>query len=689
MNVYLYANESLIIPKAPMQESSLTFRYEKRKDPFFWMKSTNDSMLMQYIEEENRYALAGMDGCISLQDKLYEEFKKNKSEEQIKVRYLEGDYIYYEKKISKESYPFFCRLKKGEKEEVLLNINDLAEDKENYEVGNLKVSPKGDFLCYTFDRNGSKQYSLGIKELKSEKKWEIAGIQNISDQVAWTDDGKALFYIQKDELGRPFQLKRHVLRTPIESDVLLFEEKDSRYVINLTQSASMRSLFVTSMGLTSTEVYILDPKTKADSLALIFPRKEGVSYKVETFDNLSLYILTNDGAKNFRVVSIPFGSRDFSTAQEIVPGRDNVFLENMLVFDHALVLLERQSGLPQLEFVNLIEKKSHRLTFSEPGYSLISFPHFSVREPNFHFVFSSFLIPPTQYCYHLLNEQIAIENIQRIGGDIDPRDYVAERIFAKSLDGTMIPISLFYKKTLSRFKAHPLLLFGYGAYGVSYDPFFSYKLFSLAKRGVIIAIAHVRGGGENGVVWHEQGTLLNKKNTFTDFIDCAKHLIKSKYTSSECLVISGRSAGGLLIGNVINLKPKLFKAAVAEVPFVDSLNVMLDERVPWTAFELSEWGDPYKAGYYEYLKSYSPYENVRKQQYPSLLITGGLYDPYVSFCEPAKWAAKLRLKKTDTNPLYLKIDLHKGHEDHANLDIRLNEAAYKYAFILNQMEISK
>jgi oligopeptidase B len=665
-----------IIPKVD------TLQGEIRIDNYFWLRNRDNPEVMKYLEAENKYAQEIMKPMEKLQEKLYSELLSRIKETDLTVPEKIDDYHYYTRTEEGKQYQIYCR-KKGTlnaPEEVLLDLNELSVGHSYLALGIYKVSPNHQLLAYSLDTNGSEAFNLYFKNLESGKLLKDE-IPNTYYSVEWANDNQTLFYTVLDEAKRPYQLYRHKLGTDSKDDLLIYQEKDQAYELYLSKTKSKKYLLMSLESETTTEVWYADADNPEEGFKTFQPRQHEVEYRLDHhFDKF--YILTNEGAKNFKLMEAPLSNPSRMNWKEVLPHRDSVKIVDIEVFKNHLVIYEREKGLKKIRITNLTSNQVHYVPFLETVYTF-----WAERNPDFNtnllrFNYTSLINPKSVFDYNMDTQIRELKKQDEVLGGYDLFLYQSERVFAKTLDGILVPISLIYKKGMNKNAKNPLLLYGYGAYGISSEPYFSSNRLSLLDRGFIYAIAHIRGGGEMGRYWYDQGKLLNKKNTFTDFVACAERLIAEKYTSSQKLVISGASAGGLLMGAVNNMRPDLFKAVIANVPFVDLINTIMDPSIPLTVIEYEEWGNPNNPQYYEYMRSYSPYDNIGAKNYPNLLVTAGLNDPRVAYWEPAKWTAKLRALKTDENLLLLKTNMGAGHGGASGRYDELKDVAFEYAFIL-------
>lgn len=654
-------------------------------DNYFWLKQKNDPEVIEYLKAENTYTTMIMKHTEAFQQELYEEMLSRIKETDLSVPEKLDDYYYYKRTEQGKQYPIYCR-KKGSldaKEEILLNQNTLAENYDYLEIGALKISPDHNLLAYPVDTSGSEWFTLFIKDLKTGELYNEQ-ISNTGYSIAWASDNRNLFYTTLDNAKRPYKLYRHVLGNNPTEDILVYHEPDDLFWLDIVRSKSGKYLFMDVSSHTTTEVYYLDTSTPDGNFTIFYPRKQDVEYYVKHHEN-SFFILTNEKAKNFKLVQTPENNPAKLNWTDVIPHCDSVKIEGFDVFKKFIAVTERENGLEQIRIINVADNTTHYVDFPEPTYTFWFGKNKDYASELLRFTYMSLVTPKSVFDYNMKTQERDLKKQYEVLGGYNPNTYESRRIFARAPDSTQIPISMVYKKGMVKDGKNPLVLTGYGAYGGSFDPYFSSNRLSLLNRDIIYAIAHIRGGGEMGKYWHEQGKMLNKINTFTDFIACAEYLIEQNYTTKEKLVISGGSAGGLLVGAVANMRPDLFKIIVADVPFVDLINTMFDPTLPLTILEYEEWGNPNKKEYYDYMMSYSPYDNVTAQDYPHILITAGLNDTRVMYWEAAKWAAKLRALKTDENLLLLKTNMGTGHLGASGRYDFLKNIAFEYAFILDML----
>lgn len=655
-------------------------------DDYFWMREKANPEVIKHLEAENAYTEQRMAPTKALQETLYTEMLGRIKQTDLSVPSRIGDYFYYSRTEEGKQYPYMCRRKGSMEapEEVLLDLNQLAEGRKYLGLGAYAVSDDHNWLAYSTDTNGYRQYTLHVKDLRtgtlSTERIERVG------SVVWANDNKTLFYTTEDAVSkRSDKFWRHVVGAPAGD--LLYEEKDELFDVGAGRSLDRKVIFLTSFAKTMREVRWLPASDPAAAMKVVLPREAGHEYGVAHYGG-SFYILTNRGAKNFRVVTAPMADPAEKNWQPFIDHNPAVRVGGLTFFANHLAVSEREGGLPHVRIIDMKTRQSHRIAMDEADsiVGLAGNPEFDTTTVRLSY--QSMVTPPTVLDYEMNTTQRTVLKRQEVLGGYDPARYEAKRVWADARDKTKVPISLVYKKGLALDGRAPLLLYAYGSYGASQAPTFSSTRLSLLDRGAVFAIAYIRGGGEMGEEWREQGRMMQKMNTFHDFIDCADFLVKSKYTSSDRLVVQGGSAGGLLVGAAVNMRPDLFKAAVAQVPFVDVINTMLDASLPLTTSEYIEWGNPNNKAEFDYMMRYSPYDNVKPQRYPALLVQVSLNDSQVPYWEGAKFAAKIRAMKRDANPLLVKANMGAGHGGSSGRYDALREAAFTYAFILWQMGLA-
>ena len=650
-------------------------------DDYDWIKDRSNPDVITYIQAENAYTQALMEKSLDLQDEIYQEMRGHIQEADQSKAQKVGEYFYYTRTETDQEYLVYCRKHKdlNNPEEILLNVNIEAQKHPFYNICAFKVSPNHQMVAFAVDMDGSEAYQLLIKDLNSG---EI--VEKVSQQACtfleWANDSTHLFYTVVDGSLRPFQLFRHVMGSPVTDDVLIYTETDSAFFLQLDKTKDKQYILMNLVNFTTTEVRYVDAHQPLEYWRLFQERISNLSYKVE-HNGQNFYILTNYNAPNFCVMTTPQDQTLKENWQLFYSSQVQVKLDSIEVFKQYLALYEREAGLMHIRILDIASKQSHRIPFTESAY-LVS----KAQNPDFDsdllaFNYSSLVQPASIFSYHFKKQELALQHKKDVPA-YQAEDYHSERILVEVEAGVQVPLSIVYKKSLRQTGPQALHLYAYGAYGTNVDPYFSSHLLSLLDRGFIYAIAHVRGGGILGPEWYERGKLNHKKNSFNDFIACAEHLIEQHYTSPQELSIEGRSAGGLLMGAVVNLRPDLFRAVVAEVPFVDVTNTMLDDSLALTVTAYEEWGNPNQAEAYTYMRSYSPYDNVSAQDYPHMLVISGMNDPRVTYWEPTKWVARLRALKTGRHKIILKTHMNSGHMGASGRFEYLKETAFKYAFLL-------
>jgi oligopeptidase B len=639
--------------------------------------------VISYLEAENRYTEEAMAPTKSLQESLYQEILGRIQETDVSVPVKRGEYFYYTRTEEGKAYSIQCRKQASldGPEEILLDANVLAEGQKYFRLGNLAVSPDHRLLAYSTDLEGDETYTIRVKNLETGELLPDR-IANTYYTLEWGNDNRTFFYTVLDEAKRPFRAYRHELGTV--SDALVYQEDDGRFEVALQKTRSRRFVFIELASPLTSELRYLEADDPTGEFRVLLPRRQGVEYDASHHGEY-FYIRTNDGAKNFRLMRTEVNNPSSEEWHEVISARADVTIEGVDSFEDHVVIYEREHGLEKICIRDGSGEFSHYIDFPEPVYTVAAAGNAEYKTNLLRFNYTSLVTPTSVFDYNVRTRERKLKKQYEVRGGYDASQYQSERIFAKAPDGVEVPISLVYRRGFERNGTSPLLLYGYGAYGHSIDPRFSSDRLSLLDRGIVFAIAHIRGGAEMGEEWHDHGKLLEKRNTFSDFIACAEHLISLRYTSSYRLAIMGGSAGGLLMGAVLNMRPELFHAAIAKVPFVDTLNTMLDPTLPLTISEYEEWGNPEDKQYHDYIRSYSPYDNVEPREYPMMLVTAGLNDPRVSYWEPAKWVAKLRAVKRDSNALLLKTNMGSGHFGPSGRYEGIKEVAFDYAFLLQAL----
>ena len=660
---------------------------DRRIDPYFWLRQRANPEVIAYLEAENAYADSVMAGTRPLQERIYREITSRVQQSDTSAPLFFKGYWHYTRTVEKLDYEIHCRRRNSmdATEEVELNGNVLATGHDYFELGYVERSADENLLAYAVDFTGAEMHRLRFRDLSSGQDLGDV-IEGVYYGGAWSADSKTFFYVRPDAAMRPHQVWRHVLGTPAEDDVLVLQEDDERFELNVELTKSEKFVILSSASQVTSECrYIPADEPNAEPM-MIEPRRHGVEYSVEHQGDRFL-ILTNDGARNFRLLAAPFDAPGRESWIEVVPERPGVRLNGVDVYANHVVLGQRSDGLQRLEVLDCRTGELHVLEQPDQAYTAFAGNSPVYDTSVMRFFYTSLTAPWSALDYDMDTRERTLVKQQPVGGGYDRNDYITDRVWATSQDGMKVPISIVCRRGLQRDGSNPALLLGYGAYEMPSDPMFDPARLSLLDRGFVYAIAHVRGGGEMGREWYENGKFLHKTNTFKDFIACARALIAEGYTSSEHLAMRGRSAGGLLIGAVMNEAPELFSCAVAQVPFVDALTTMLDSSLPLTVNEYEEWGDPNDAAFYEYMKSYSPYDNIRPARYPALLATGALNDPRVPYWEPAKWVAKLRTLNQGHRPLLFKTQMGSGHMGPSGRYESWREEAFVSAFVCDQLGV--
>jgi oligopeptidase B len=655
-------------------------------DNYFWLRDKQNPEVAAYLQAENAYTDAVMKPTEGLQKKLYDEMLSRIKETDVEVPYKEGNYFYYTRTEAGKQYSIYCR-KKGSleaPEELLLDVNELAKGQKFMSVRDFAVSDDGNLLAYSTDNIGFRQYVLAVKDLRSGKL--LPDHAERVGSVAWANDNKTIFYTVEDPISkRQFQLYRHTAGSD-GSDKLIYEEKDERFNVETAKTRSKAYIFLLIGSHTTSEARYIPADQPTAEFKVLEPRKQDVEYYPD-HNGSFFYIRVNDTGRNFRLVKAPVSDPRSANWQEVVPHRANVMLDDTDFFKNYYVLSERENGLPQMQVTDLASGKSRRIEFPEPAYASYPYANREYDTSKFRYGYQSFITPRSVFEYDMTTGKSTLLKQKEVPG-YDRTKYQVEQIYAPAPDGVKVPISVVHLKGAKMDGTGPMYLTAYGSYGFPFDIAFNSDRFSLIDRGVVEAVAHIRGGGEMGKAWHDDGRMMHKKNTFTDFIASAEFLVKQGYGSKDRLVIEGRSAGGLLMGAVLNMRPDLFHAALVGVPFVDVINTMLDETLPLTIAEFEEWGNPKEKPAFDYMISYSPYDNIEAKTYPNILVRTSFNDSQVMYWEPAKYVAKMRAMRTDHNSLIMKTNMNPaGHGGASGRYDRLHEVAFDYAYFLTQMGI--
>ena len=672
-------------PQAKKIEKILESHGDKRVDDYFWMKERENPEVTAYLEEENDYCDLMMKDTSTFQQQLFEEMKARYKEDDESLPYFFNEYWYIVRfEIGKE-YPIFSRKFQNldQEESILIDVNILAENQKFFEIGSVAVSPDNKLMSFSSDNVGRRIYTIQFKNLETGEVYPEQ-IPNTTGKAVWANDNKHVFYIRKDESLRAFQVYRHQLGTDSSLDVLVFHEDDETFDVNVFKTKSLEYIFIGSSSTISDEHRFIPADNVFAEWKIIQPRIDDLEYAVEHYQD-EFYIITNaDDATNFKIVTTKVAHPEMENWVDLIPHREETLLEGFEIFNDYFVIEERTKGLLHIKVIENETGNAHYLEFSDPTYTAYIGMNLEFNTQKLRFGYTSLTKPNATLDYDMKEKTTKVLKEQEVlGGKFFAENYISERIWAPSRDGkNSIPISLVYHKNTKKSAETPLLIYGYGSYGHTVDASFSNVRLSILDRGFVYAIAHIRGGEYLGREWYEDGKMLQKKNTFYDFIDAGKYLVAENYTSEKHLYAMGGSAGGLLMGAIINMEPELFNGIVAQVPFVDVVTTMLDETIPLTTGEFDEWGNPKKKKYYDYMKSYSPYDNVEAKNYPNILITTGLHDSQVQYWEPAKWTAKLRELKTDSNLLLFKTDMSAGHGGASGRFESLKEDALEYAFLM-------
>jgi len=676
------ATAPLTPPMAAVRPQTFNEFGGTRVDQYYWLKERSNPEVIQYLEAENAYTKAVMAHTEGLQERLYEELKGRVLQNDQSVPFREGNYFYYTRLVEGKNYPIYAR-KRGAvsaPEEIMIDVNVLAEGKPTFIVRAWDVSSGEDILAFMVDTTGGRVGSVRFKNLRTGAMLPDV-LPGAIGGLAWAQDNRTIFYVKADPVSvRPYQVWRHKLGTQASSDQMVYEDKDETYYVGVFTTKSRAYVMIQSSQTMATEYSYVRADQPDQPFKILIPRQRGHEYYANHFGNY-FYLLSNDHAQNFRLMRTPVARPGRDNWEEVIPHRADVLLEDFEFFKDYLVVSERKDGLVQLRVRPWSGQNEFYLDFGEPAYLAFVSTNREFDTPLLRYVYTSLTTPSSTYDYDMRTKQKTLLKRDSILGGFDPANYVSERFYTTARDGARVPVSIVYHKGTAR--PAPLLLTGYGSYGSSSDPTFSADRLSLLDRGFVFAIAHIRGGSEMGRAWYENGRQLQKKNTFNDFVDVADDLIRRGYTKSDRLFARGASAGGLLMGAVVNARPELWRGVIAGVPYVDVITTMSDSTIPLTTGEYDEWGNPHDSTFYRYMLSYSPYDNVERKAYPNLLITAGLYDTQVLYVEPAKWTARLRAMKTDSNRLILRTNMEAGHSGASGRYKRWRDVAFEYAFLLD------
>ena len=683
------------LPTAPVAKQiskNLTIHDDVRVDEFYWLNDRENPEVIDYLNKENEYYNAHTTHTKAFQTSLFDEMKSRIKEDDSSVPYKFNGYWYITKYEKGKDYPIYTRKKEtlDAEEELLFDCNEMAKDHTYFRLVGLNISPNNELVSYGIDTTGRRQYTLHIKDLKTNTVLEDE-ISNTTGGSTWANDNKILFYTKKDETTlRSEAIYKHRLNSDQKSDELIYEETDDTFGVSVYKTKSKKYLVIVSYSTLTTEYQILNANTSDGDFKVFQPRTRGLEYSISHYED-SFYIVSNaDGAQNFKLSKTSETQTEKPYWNDVIPHRKNVLLEEIEIFKNFLVVSERENGLNQIHIKPWDGSDSYYLPFESETYTAYATTNIDFDTAVLRYGYQSLTTPSSIIDFDMVTKTKTIKKEQEVlGGKFKKENYTSERLWATAADGTQIPISLVRRVDTEKSPKTPLLLYAYGSYGSTIDPYFSTVRLSLLDRGFIFAIAHIRGGEYLGRQWYEDGKLFKKKNTFSDFVDCSKYLIENKYTSAKHQYAMGGSAGGLLMGAVVNLAPELYNGVVAQVPFVDVVTTMLDDSIPLTTGEYDEWGNPNEKDYYEYMKSYSPYDNVTNTLYPNMLVTTGLHDSQVQYWEPAKWVARLRSQNKNTSQLYLKTNMEAGHGGASGRFEALKEVAAEYAFLLDLESIVK
>jgi len=670
-------------PVAARVPKTLTAHGDTRTDDYFWLRERENPEVIAYLEAENAHTAAVMAPEAPLVEDINREILSRIQQTDRTVPAQRGAYFYYSRTVQGQQYPIYCRTRGADgAEEVMLDANELARGKEYFALGALAVSENDTLLAFSTDENGSEEYTVRVKNLHTGAMLPDV-IPDTSPGLVWANDGRTFFYVTFDQTKRPEKVRRHVVGRDAVYDEVVFTETDPQFTFEIAKTRSRKFLVVSSINASKTSETLLLDADHPDGIFRVFePRQTGVEYYVDHQGDRFLVRTNADGAARFKLMETPTGATARTNWRTLIPEHSEATLDEADAFDSYAALRTRENALPCLCVMDRGSGDTHALQFAEPAYAVALAENFEYRTGVLRFAYSSLVTPHSVVEYDVASRTRVLLKQTEVPGGFHSADYTTERLYAPAADGRRVPISIVYRKGLQRNGRSPLLLYGYGSYGMNTDAKFTVSYLSLMDRGFAVALAHVRGGAEYGREWFENGRMLHKRNSFTDFIACAQYLIAEHYTSAGCLCAMGGSAGGLLMGAVINLQPELFRSVVAMVPFVDVVTTMLDASIPLTTGEYDQWGNPSEKVSYDYMKTYSPYDNVERKAYPNLLVTTGLNDPRVAYWEPAKWVARLRALKTDSNLLLLKTQMGAGHGGPSGRYEKYRETAFVYAFLL-------
>ncbi|WP_084017295.1 S9 family peptidase [Moheibacter sediminis] len=682
--------QSMQAPKAKKIEKKLEIHGDVRVDNYYWLNDRENKEVIKYLEDENAYTKSQLSDTDAFQKSLFEEMKSRIKEDDASVPYKYNGYWYSTRYVKGGEYPIHSRRKENidAKEEILFDVNEMAKGYDYYNLNGLNISENNELAAFGQDVVSRRIYTIQIKDLKSGKILSDK-LENTTGGSVWAADNKTLFYTRKDETLRAYQIWKHILGTPQSEDKLIFEEKDDTFNTFVYKSKSRKYIIIGSGSTVSNEYRFIPADQPNAEWTVLQPRERDLEYSIEHYGE-DFYILTNkDKATNFKLMKTPVTKPGKANWVDVIPHRADTYLEGFEIFKEFLVLEERTNGLIEMNIRSWNNKINYNLPFKEEAYTAYVSTNIDFDTDVLRYGYMSMTTPNSTIDFNMKTKESEVKKEQPVLGDFNKANYTTKRIWVTARDGKKVPVSVVYKNSTKLNADTPLLLYAYGSYGATMDPYFSSTRLSLLDRGFVYAIAHIRGGQELGRPWYEDGKMLTKKNTFNDFVDVSKYLIDENYTSAKHLYAMGGSAGGLLMGAIINQAPDLYRGVVAQVPFVDVVTTMLDDSIPLTTGEYDEWGNPNDKTYYDYMKSYSPYDNIEKKSYPNMLVTTGLHDSQVQYWEPAKWVAKLRELKTDNNLLLLETNMEAGHGGASGRFESLKEVALEYAFIFKLEGITK
>ena len=676
-------NKSVLAPIAAKKAKELTIHGDTRIDNYYWLNDREDVEVLSYLNKENTYTDEVLKPLDGFREDLFQEMKSRIKETDMSVPYYSDGWFYYSRYEEGKEYPIYCRKEKSldTPEKIMLDVNKLADGFDYYQVSGLSLSSNKKILAYGVDNVSRRIYTIHFKNLETGEVYPFS-IENTTGDSVWANDNETVFFTRKDESLRPFQIWKYSFGDDVNKAEIVFEEDDETFNCFIYKSKSKQYLFLGSSSTLTSEIQFLNADNPDGNWKLIHRRERGLEYGVGHQDN-KFYVHTNYEAQNFRLMEVEVENPNKDNWKEVIPHRPDILLEDIEMFTNYLVLEERVEGISQIRVINHTTGDDHYVNFGDSAYSAFATSNMEFDSKILRISYTALKTPSTLFDYDMDTREFTTLKEQEVLGDFDKNDYLSQRLMIEARDGQKVPVSLVHHKNTKIDGKAPMLLYAYGSYGHTIDPYFSTVRLSLLDRGFVFAIAHIRGSETLGRQWYENGKLLNKKNTFYDFIDCGKWLVANNYSATDNLFAMGGSAGGLLMGAIVNLEPQMWKGVVAQVPFVDVVTTMLDESIPLTTGEFDEWGNPKEKEFYDYIKSYSPYDNVEAKDYPNMLVTTGLHDSQVQYWEPAKWVAKLRDLKTDDNILLLQTEMDFGHSGASGRFESLKEVALEYAFILD------